>query len=641
MGDLFRRSIATTVLIGINLVVFLWLAWQQQSLMMNTGADALAILHVGGNFNPYTLGDQPWRLLTSMFLHYGVIHLLVNMYGLYALGAGLEPAIGTPRFLLVYFCCGLASGFASLLFNVYTISAGASGALFGLYGYRLGAEVIGSFHDRQQLRTVFINFVIFVAINIFFTMRLNVDLAGHIGGCIAGVILSVFHFKLRWLIPNVQLLVVVLVMPLALFFFPQGQKRYYAIYQDLLRADDATAQVYGATKTDEALKDSLEVIVGQWDTIVAQLRALPAIPAALQNDTTVVGQYSRLRREETAYRVKMIARESYVYFDSIGLVQQKLGTVGTIQFPLNYEASLALTADTVQQTPPETAPSKWNYTKVYYDRDWRETLSVTDFYYYREGARDSAGRWQGRVTDYYRNGDVQMKGEYKDGLKDGVFLYYSDHGTYTSAGRYRREESTGKWETYYHNGRLQREVVYQDGAYTRNVWDSLGRVQVKDGNGRETQWYENGKIKAEGSYRDGRQEGLWKGYHPDGTPYYQELYRDGKLERGMAFTPDGKRYVYDQWSDLSLPVMGLEKYRKYLERHTHAPGAVWPGSGTVKVVFTVDIRGGLRDFVILQSVCPACDQEAIRLLRDGPPWRPALVRGHEAVTSQGYMEITF
>ena len=234
-----------------------------------------------------------------------------------------------------------------------------------------------------------------------------------------------------------------------------------------------------------------------------------------------------------------------------------------------------------------------------------------------------------------------MKGEYKDGLKDGIFLYYSDHGTYTSAGRYTREESVGKWETYHHNGRLAREVVYQEGAFTRNVWDSLGRIQVKDGHGYETQWYENGQVEAVGSYLDGKQEGLWRGYHPDGTPYYQELYHEGKLERGMAVTRDGKRYVYDQWSDLALPVMGLEKYRKYLDEHTHAPEALWPGSGTVKIIFTVDPQGGLRDFVILQSVCPACDQEAIRLLRDGPPWRPALVRGHKAVTSQGYMEVSF
>jgi membrane associated rhomboid family serine protease/antitoxin component YwqK of YwqJK toxin-antitoxin module len=641
MEEMFRKSIATTVLIGINLVVFFWLAWQQQSLMMDTGADALAILHVGGNFNPYTLGDQPWRLLTSMFLHYGVIHLAVNMYGLYVLGAGLEPAVGTRRFLLVYFCCGLVSGIASLLFNTYVISAGASGALFGLYGYRLGAEVIGSFHDRQQLRTVFINFVIFVLINAFITAQLNVDLAGHIGGCIAGVVLSAFHFKLRWLIPNGQLLVVMLAIPLVLFVLPQGQKRYYAIYQQVLRAEDDGGRVYGAAKTDEALKDSLELLAGEWDTIASQLRALPTIPAVLQADTAIIGQYSRLRYAETTYRIKMIARESYVYRDSIELIQQQQATIGKIRFPLNYDASLALTADTVQEVPAAAPPPGWDYTKVYYDKDWKETLSVTDYHYYREGARDSAGRWQGRVTDYFRNGDVQMKGEYKDGLKDGIFLYYSDHGTYTSAGRYTREESVGKWETYHNNGRLQREVVYQDGAFTRNVWDSLGRVQVKDGNGYETQWYENGQIKAVGSYLDGKQEGLWRGYHADGTPYYQELYHEGKLERGMAVTRDGKRYVYDQWSDLALPVMGLEKYRKYLDGHTHAPGALWPGSGTVKVVFTVDPRGRLRDFVILQSVCPVCDQEAIRLLREGPPWRPALVRGHLAVTAQGYMEVSF
>jgi membrane associated rhomboid family serine protease len=126
------KTLATYVLIGINVVVFAWLAWQQQSLLMNTQADSLAILWGGANFNPLTLNGEPWRLVTSMFLHFGILHLAVNMYGLYSLGIGLEPAVGTPRFLLVYLLCGLASGIASLVFNVYVISAGASGAIFGI-----------------------------------------------------------------------------------------------------------------------------------------------------------------------------------------------------------------------------------------------------------------------------------------------------------------------------------------------------------------------------------------------------------------------------------------------------------------------------------------------------------------------------
>src|SRR5688572_22791079 len=102
-----KTAIATYVLIAINLIAYGFLAFQQQSFLMDNNVDSLAILHAGANLNPLTLGGQPWRMISSMFLHFGIIHLLVNMYALYALGTLLEPAVGTVRFLMVYFFCGI------------------------------------------------------------------------------------------------------------------------------------------------------------------------------------------------------------------------------------------------------------------------------------------------------------------------------------------------------------------------------------------------------------------------------------------------------------------------------------------------------------------------------------------------------
>src|SRR5688572_30844307 len=192
-----KIPISTYILLGINLSVFGLLALQQGTVMFDSDADAMAILRVGANFNPFTLGTQPWRILTSMFLHYGIIHLAVNMYALYTLGTLLEPAMGTTRFLLLYFFCGIAAGLASLIFLVFIPSAGASGALFGLFGYQLGAEIIGNFHDRRRLVNVFVNFVVFVLINGYIATKVNVDVAGHIGGFLAGL-LATFHFKFHW-----------------------------------------------------------------------------------------------------------------------------------------------------------------------------------------------------------------------------------------------------------------------------------------------------------------------------------------------------------------------------------------------------------------------------------------------------------
>src|SRR3989337_28653 len=232
------KAVSTYLLIGINVIVFAWLAFQQQSLMMNRSGDVLAILEAGANLNPYTLGGEPWRIITSMFLHFGIVHLLVNMYGLYVLGTILEPALGTTRFLLVYFFCGIAAGIASLIFNLYVPSAGASGAIFGLFGYRLGSEFIGSFHDRQKLLNVLINFVIFVAINGYISTQVNVDMAGHIGGCLAGLLLAIFHFKLGWLKQKKHLAVFGVLLASTVLVLPKDQLRYYRIFQRVLRVED-------------------------------------------------------------------------------------------------------------------------------------------------------------------------------------------------------------------------------------------------------------------------------------------------------------------------------------------------------------------------------------------------------------------
>ena len=65
-----RNTYSTFALLGLNVLVFAWLAIQQQSLMMDQSVDVLAILHAGANLNPFTLGGEPWRILTSMFLHF-------------------------------------------------------------------------------------------------------------------------------------------------------------------------------------------------------------------------------------------------------------------------------------------------------------------------------------------------------------------------------------------------------------------------------------------------------------------------------------------------------------------------------------------------------------------------------------------
>lgn len=628
-----KSTISTYILIAINVLVYAWLALQQQSLMMDTNADALAILHTGANLNPLTLGGQPWRMLTSMFLHYGLIHLAVNMYALYVLGTSLEPGVGTARFLMIYFFCGIAAGIASLVFNIFIPSAGASGALFGLFGYQLGAEVIGNFHDRQKLLGIFLNFIVFVIINTAIASGVNVDVAGHIGGFFGGLLLATFHFKLRWFIKKEFLGLLLIMISASLFVLPRDQVRYYRIFKQVLDLDDHTSNLY-KTSVDAGLRDSLVATLPRWDSIVSSIRNLKKIPAGVENDTAILNDYATLRKRGTFYRVKLIERESYIYYDSIEILDAEFKSLPPLQYILNYkmtekELPLDSASDDVPLVPA----------KVYYDSHWRETDDILLATYYRVGNKDSLGRWHGVVGDYYKNGKIQMKGKYTRDMKDGIFIYYSDRNTYQSAGRYNQERSVGKWENFHWNGALESEVYYGNETFTATVFDSLGTPQVINGNGRAKRWYANGQLREEGEYRNGKKEGLWFGYRDDGKPYYKEEYRNDRLIHGVSQGKDGRRYVYDHLSEYPFPVDGLPAFKQYVEANKRTPEGL--KQGTVKLVFSIGVDGRTWNPVVIQSVSPEHDREAIRLLNNGPLWRTSLLHGQEKVPSQGYIEIDF
>ena len=634
---MIKRISATYILMAINILVFGALAFQQQSLMMDSNLDVLAIIRAGANLNPLTLGGQPWRIITSMFLHFGILHLLVNMYALYVLGKQLEPAMGTPRFLLLYFFCGISAGIASLLFNVLIPSAGASGALFGLFGYRLGAEIIGSIRDRQLLLNVFLNFLVFVVINAFIATAANVDMAGHIGGFLGGLLLATFHFRFRWCIQEKFMVLLILLLSSTLFVLPKDQVQYYQVFQRVLKAQDYTKDLYGQVTTDNALKDSLIKVLPVWDSISSLLHSLRKIPKELSSDTAVLKDYIQLHRQETYYKIKLIERESYVYYDSLEILSEQFESLSPLKYVLNYEITEPEQAlpDTLPDDSPALKPAK-----VYYDAHWKETDDILKATFYRLGQKDSLDRWQGPVVDYYKNGEIQMKGKYQKDLKDGIFIYYSDRRTYESAGRYDKEQAVGKWENFHWNGALHSEVFYGDGAFTGNVFDSLGNQQVVNGNGKSITWYSSGQVKEEGTYRNGRKEGLWYGFHPDGKPYYKEQYRDNRLIHGVSVGKDGKRYVYDHLSEYPFPVDGMPAFKKYIDQNKRVP-FLKSATGKVKIIFTVGIDGSTWNYVILQSVSPEFDQEAKRLIIDGPAWRPALLHGQEKIPSQGYVEIDF
>ena len=177
-----KKMIITPILIAICILVFI-----AMYIWGNGSEDAVTLLLFGANFRGLVQAGEVWRLATSMFLHIGLIHLVVNMYSLLIIGKQLESFLGKWKFLIVYLGSGILGSLLSVVVHS-SISAGASGAIFGL----LGSLLYFGYHYRLYLGTVLKTQVIpIIIINLLIGFMVpGIDNFAHIGGLVGGYLLT-------------------------------------------------------------------------------------------------------------------------------------------------------------------------------------------------------------------------------------------------------------------------------------------------------------------------------------------------------------------------------------------------------------------------------------------------------------------
>lgn len=189
-----RKEPVTVVLILINVLVFIAVE------LTGTSQNAWHVLDYGAAYTPYIVQNgEVYRLFTSMFLHFGIEHLVNNMLVLFVLGSRLEQVIGKLRFLFIYLAGGIAGNIFSLILELrnqdFSVSAGASGAVFAVMGAMIYVVIrnkgwLGDLSMRQIL--------VMAAFSLYFGFTSSgVDNAAHIGGMIAGFVLAVLIWHPR------------------------------------------------------------------------------------------------------------------------------------------------------------------------------------------------------------------------------------------------------------------------------------------------------------------------------------------------------------------------------------------------------------------------------------------------------------
>jgi len=183
---MIRVMPVTSAIIAANVLVFAAMTFSGVSPSDPQSSD---LVRWGANNGVQTLVSQPWRIWTSNYVHIGIIHILLNMWCLWSLGALAERIFDKWTYFLTYTCCGIAGSLASLGFHHDRLGAGASGAIFGLAGALISAFYLGRLPlPPQALRSTLKSLVAFAAYNLFFGAVVPaIDNTAHLGGLVCGL----------------------------------------------------------------------------------------------------------------------------------------------------------------------------------------------------------------------------------------------------------------------------------------------------------------------------------------------------------------------------------------------------------------------------------------------------------------------
>jgi rhomboid protease GluP len=180
------KPVFTYVFMIIQVAVFLFLEIKGGS------TNNITLIKYGAKYNFYLYEGEWWRFFTPIFLHIGFTHLVMNTFSLYFLGAAIERMYGSFRFIIIYFFAGAAGVIASFLFS-QSVSAGASGAIYGCFGSLL---YFGITYPKLFSRTMGAGVIGILVFNIIISFTIpGIDEAGHLGGLAGGFLAAgIMHF---------------------------------------------------------------------------------------------------------------------------------------------------------------------------------------------------------------------------------------------------------------------------------------------------------------------------------------------------------------------------------------------------------------------------------------------------------------
>jgi rhomboid protease GluP len=227
-----RPPIATIALLAINIGIFV--------IMVASGISWITpqtdqVLRWGADYGPYTLSGQYWRLITSMFLHFGIIHIFGNMWCLWSLGQLTEKLIDSVSLVGLYLVTGVGASLLSLSWDPMRVSAGASGAIFGIAGALITVLYFGKLGLQPESVRKLLGYVVrFAILNLLFGLQGHIDNMAHLGGLVSGLLIGFFLARTFNIAPEERparrrMIFVASAVVLLGLFVPVAKAKQYAV----------------------------------------------------------------------------------------------------------------------------------------------------------------------------------------------------------------------------------------------------------------------------------------------------------------------------------------------------------------------------------------------------------------------------
>ncbi len=326
-------------LIAVNLLVYFVMVFRGVNYLNPAVED---IIRWGGNLKFNVTSGEWWRLVTAVFVHIGIFPLVINMFGLYFIGLMVEPILGKLKYLIAYLCCGVIAGLVSILWAKEGVTAGASGAVLGMFGVLLAFATTS--YINKKFPAIWAGCIsAYVVFTIISGLQGASDNAADIGGFVAGgavgYLFYFFHFKrnlARAGGARISIEIILLTGLLVFFYLRkngkddslQFEKEVMKLNQIELKAMTQMQQLQSKTDAEAAqvLRDSA---LPQWRHFQKEIMKTDAyrLDDQFKHKRGLLSKYAELRVRQTELIYKSISEETEKYSSEINEVSDKIDKI--------------------------------------------------------------------------------------------------------------------------------------------------------------------------------------------------------------------------------------------------------------------------------------------------------------------------